>query len=54
VQNEENYITIAKTSRAIATRDLQGLVEKGVLTRTGERRHTRYYLALDKRAGEGM
>lgn len=42
----ENYITIAKTSRATATRDLQDLVEKGALTRTGERRHTRYHLAL--------
>ncbi len=49
----ENYITIAKTSRATATRDLQDLVEKGTLIRTGERRHTRYYLALDMRAGEG-
>lgn len=50
----ENYITIAKTSRATATRDLQDLVEKGALARTGERRHTRYYLALDTRADERM
>jgi Fic family protein len=42
----ENYITITKTSRATATRDLQDLVEKGALTRTGELRHTRYYLAM--------
>lgn len=42
----ENYIGIAKTSRATATRDLQDLVEKGVLTRTGELRHTRYFLRL--------
>ena len=42
----ENYITISKTSRATATRDLQGLVEKGALTRTGELRHTRYSLNL--------
>jgi len=41
----ENYITIAQTSRATATRDLQDLVEKGALIRTGERRHTRYFLA---------
>ncbi len=42
----ENYITISKTSRATATRDLQDLVEKGALTRTGELRHTRYHLSL--------
>jgi Fic family protein len=40
----ENYIGISKSSRATATRDLQDLVEKGALTRTGELRHTRYYL----------
>jgi Fic family protein len=43
----ENYITIAQTSRATATRDLQDLVEKGAVIRTGERRHTRYFLALE-------
>lgn len=42
----DNYITISKTSRATATRDLQDLVEKGALTRTGELRHTRYHLSL--------
>ena len=40
----ENYISIAKTSRATATRDLQELVALGALTRTGELRHTRYHL----------
>jgi Fic family protein len=40
----ENYIAIARTSRATATRDLQDLVNKGALTRTGELRHTRYHL----------
>lgn len=40
----ENYISITGTSRATATRDLQDLVEKGALTRTGELRHTRYQL----------
>jgi Fic family protein len=40
----ENYISIAKTSRATATRDLQNLVALGALTRTGELRHTRYHL----------
>lgn len=42
----ENYISITHASRATATRDLQDLVEKGALKRTGELRHTRYYLNL--------
>lgn len=42
----ENYISITGTSRATATRDLQDLVETGALTRTGERRYTRYWLNL--------
>ncbi len=42
----ENYINISKASRATATRDLQDLVENGALTRTGELRHTRYFLNL--------
>jgi len=42
----KNYISITGTSRATATRDLQHLVEIGALTRTGERRHTRYSLLL--------
>lgn len=42
----ENYIRITKTSRATATRDLQDLVAKGALTKTGELRHTRYQLAI--------
>ncbi len=42
----DNYISISQTSRATATRDLQDLVEKGALTKTGELRHTRYHLRL--------
>lgn len=42
----ENYIAITGTSRPTATRDLHDLVEKGALTRTGERRYTRYHLNL--------
>lgn len=42
----ENYISITRTSRATATRDLHDLVEKAALTRTGERRYTRYELNL--------
>ena len=45
----ENYISITKTSRATATRDLQDLVALGALTRTGELRHTRYHLNISGR-----
>lgn len=44
-----NYQSIAKTSPATARRDLADLVEAGALTRTGERRHTRYHLAIPLR-----
>src|ERR1700687_6208770 len=47
----ENYISISKTSRATATRDLQDLVEKGALTKSGELRHTRYRLNLSGTKG---
>ncbi|MCF7853044.1 MAG: DUF4172 domain-containing protein [Simkaniaceae bacterium] len=40
----ENYIKITKTSRATATRDLAGLVKMGALFKTGELKHTRYWL----------
>ncbi len=42
----ENYLSITKTTRATATRDLQDLVAKGALTKAGELRYTRYYLAI--------
>jgi Fic family protein len=45
----ENYIRIARTSRATATRDLHDLVAKGALARTGELRHTRYHLDISGR-----
>lgn len=44
-----NYVSIARTSPATATRDLADLVRKGALTRTGERRHTRYHLSIPLR-----
>jgi Fic family protein len=47
----ENYISITQTSAATATRDLQDLVQKGGLVRTGERRYTRYSLNLAGRFG---
>lgn len=34
----DNYLAITKTSRATATRDLQDLVDKGALTRSGQLR----------------
>lgn len=42
----ENYISITQTSRATATRDLQDLVNKKILYSTGERKSTRYFLAI--------
>jgi Fic family protein len=47
----ENYISITGASRATATRDLQDLVVKGALTKTGELRHTRYHLRLGEQIG---
>jgi len=44
--NAEKYISITGTSRATATRDLADLVNKKALTRTGERKHTRYWLKI--------
>ena len=43
----ENYIAITGTSRATTTRDLQDLVEKRALTKTGDLRHTRYFLKFE-------
>ncbi len=42
----ENYISITGVSRATTTRDLQDLVAKGALIKTGERKYTRYYLNI--------
>jgi Fic family protein len=44
--NAEKYISITGTSRATATRDLQDLVDKGIFTRSGELKSTRYHLNL--------
>lgn len=45
----ENYISITGAARATATRDLQDLVEKGVLIRTGALKSTRYHLNIHGR-----
>jgi len=42
--SNSNYIAIATTSIATATRDLNDLVEKEILTKTGDKRYARYYL----------
>ena len=42
-----NYMSITGATSSTATRDLQDLVAKGALTHTGQRRHMRYFLALD-------
>jgi Fic family protein len=44
--NAEKYIAITKTSRATATRDLAELVALEALLKTGELRHTRYWLNI--------
>lgn len=49
----ENYLSITKASRATATRDLTDLVEKGVLYKTGELRHTRYWLNVTRPSWSG-
>lgn len=46
----KNYMTITGASSATTTRDLVDLVEKGALTRQGERKSTRYYLHLEDQA----
>ena len=45
----ENYISITGAARATATRDLQDLVDKGVLIRTGALKSTRYHLNIETR-----
>jgi Fic family protein len=45
----ENYISITGAARATATRDLQDLVDKGVLSRTGVLKSTRYHLNIETR-----
>jgi len=42
----DNYISITKTSRATATRDLKDLLNKQMLLKKGERKSTRYYLIM--------
>lgn len=42
------YISIAKTSRATAVRDLQNLVEKEILSQIGEGRSVRYEIIFNK------
>jgi Fic family protein len=41
-----NYATITGAPPATVTRDLADLVEKGALTRTGERRYARYFINI--------
>jgi Fic family protein len=42
--SNKNYISISKTSRATATRDLNELVALNLLHKVGENRYARYYL----------
>lgn len=45
----ENYISITGAARATATRDLQDLVDKGAVIRTGALKSTRYHLNMETR-----
>lgn len=42
----ENYISITEASRATVTRDLNDLLVKGALLKTGQLKSTRYYLNI--------
>ena len=42
-----NYMRLTGATTASTTRDLRDLVEKGAFTRIGERKSTRYFLAMD-------
>lgn len=42
----DNYTKIAKTSASTATRDLKDLIDKGILTKTGTLKSTRYLLNI--------
>lgn len=44
--NARKYVSLAKTSKATATRDLQDLVAKGIFKPTGGGRSTRYAIQL--------
>lgn len=45
--NARKYVSLNRTSKATATRDLQDLYEKGILVKEGGGRSTSYYLKLD-------
>lgn len=44
--NVRKYIGITKTSKATATRDLQGLLQKGIIVKNGSGKNTSYSLKL--------
>lgn len=48
----KNYRAITKSSTATATRDLQNLVSKGIFTKTGQLKSTRYTLDLSPFQGK--
>ncbi|MDO4729000.1 MAG: DUF4172 domain-containing protein, partial [Bacteroidota bacterium] len=45
----KKYISITKTSKATATRDLQDLTAKNILTQRGSGRNVRYEINFDER-----
>lgn len=49
----ENYIKITSAPRTTVTRDLNDLVSKGALIKTGQLKYTRYYLNISGQAPGG-
>jgi len=49
----ENCLRITRATRSAATRDLAGLVAKGVLAKTGERKFPRDWLSVGVKIGSG-
>lgn len=45
--NAANYMLVASATTATATRDLYDLVNIDAIRRVGERKSTRYFLAMD-------
>lgn len=46
--SRDNYLSITQTSPATATRDLDDLVQKGAMFKTGELKSTRYHLNIQQ------
>lgn len=50
----KNYMTIAKSTPSTTTRDLQGLIDMGAFTKTGDHKGRRYYLNIHSNTEESI